>query len=111
MFARSGARADAENCNDVLAPCGTEAFARHMCVMLQSSSKNARHCGPESGTIASRRDVAMLDRTDLDHPLFFAPFVSSVMRVEKGWIDYNGHLNMAYYNVLFDRAEIGRAHV
>jgi acyl-CoA thioester hydrolase len=35
---------------------------------------------------------------------FAAPFVSSVMRVEPGWIDYNGHLNMAYYNVLFDRA-------
>ena len=33
-----------------------------------------------------------------------APFVSSLMRVEPGWIDYNGHLNMAYYNVLFDRA-------
>ncbi|MEJ2374399.1 MAG: thioesterase family protein [Pseudolabrys sp.] len=32
------------------------------------------------------------------------PFVSSVMRVEPEWIDYNGHLNMAYYNVLFDRA-------
>ena len=32
-----------------------------------------------------------------------APFVSSVMEVEKDWIDYNGHLNMAYYNVLFDR--------
>ncbi|WP_269930368.1 thioesterase family protein [Aminobacter sp. HY435] len=32
-----------------------------------------------------------------------APFVSSVMEIEKGWIDYNGHLNMAYYNVLFDR--------
>src|SRR5262245_6750935 len=46
--------------------------------------------------------IAMLDRTDLE-PLFFAPFVSSVMRVEQGWIDYNGHLNMAYYNVLFDR--------
>ena len=45
----------------------------------------------------------MLDRLDLE-PLFFAPFVSSVMRVEEGWIDYNGHLNMAYYNVLFDRA-------
>jgi len=45
----------------------------------------------------------MLDRTDFE-PLFFAPFVSSVMRVEDGWIDYNGHLNMAYYNVLFDRA-------
>lgn len=36
--------------------------------------------------------------------LFFAPFVSSVMRVEPQWIDYNGHLNMAYYHVLFDRA-------
>ena len=58
----------------------------------------------------------MLDRLDTE-PAFFAPFVSSVMRVEPGWIDYNGHLNMAYYNVLFDRAidelwlelEIGRA--
>ena len=45
----------------------------------------------------------MLDRCDIA-PLFFAPFVSSVMRVEPQWIDYNGHLNMAYYNVLFDRA-------
>lgn len=36
--------------------------------------------------------------------LFFAPFVSSTMRVEPAWIDYNGHLNMAYYHVLFDRA-------
>ena len=43
----------------------------------------------------------MLDRPD---PVFFAPFVSSPMRVEKQWIDYNGHLNMAYYHVLFDRA-------
>jgi acyl-CoA thioester hydrolase len=45
----------------------------------------------------------MLDRVELE-PLFFAPFVSSIMRVEAEWIDYNGHLNMAYYNVLFDRA-------
>src|SRR6202163_2690508 len=45
----------------------------------------------------------MLDRVDLE-PLFFAPFVSSMMRVEDHWIDYNGHLNMAYYNVMFDRA-------
>jgi acyl-CoA thioester hydrolase len=37
-------------------------------------------------------------------PGFAAPFVSSPMRVEPPWIDYNGHLNMAYYNVLFDRA-------
>ena len=45
----------------------------------------------------------MLDRVDFE-PVFFAPFVSSIMRVEPAWIDYNGHLNMAYYNVLFDRA-------
>jgi acyl-CoA thioester hydrolase len=32
-----------------------------------------------------------------------APFVSRVMEIEKEWIDYNGHLNMAFYNVLFDR--------
>jgi acyl-CoA thioester hydrolase len=25
------------------------------------------------------------------------------MQIEPQWIDYNGHLNMAYYNVLFDR--------
>jgi acyl-CoA thioester hydrolase len=25
------------------------------------------------------------------------------MDIENDWIDYNGHLNMAYYNVLFDR--------
>ena len=31
------------------------------------------------------------------------PFVSKPMDIEKDWIDYNGHLNMAYYNVLFDR--------
>ncbi|MBI2713528.1 MAG: thioesterase family protein [Rhizobiales bacterium] len=44
----------------------------------------------------------MLDRDP--EPVFAAPFVSSLMRVEPQWIDYNGHLNMAYYNVLFDRA-------
>lgn len=32
-----------------------------------------------------------------------APCVSRPMSVEKEWIDYNGHLNMAFYNVLFDR--------
>ena len=32
-----------------------------------------------------------------------APFCSSVMTVKPEWIDYNGHLNMAYYNVLFDQ--------
>ena len=44
----------------------------------------------------------MLDRIDFE-PVFFAPFVSSVLKVEPAWIDQNGHLNMAYYHVLFDR--------
>ena len=33
-----------------------------------------------------------------------AQFLSSVMQIEPQWIDYNGHLNMAYYNVMMDRA-------
>lgn len=32
-----------------------------------------------------------------------SPLVSRIMELEKDWIDYNGHLNAAYYNVLFDR--------
>jgi acyl-CoA thioester hydrolase len=32
------------------------------------------------------------------------PFVGRIQEVEPQWIDYNGHLNMAYYHVLFDRA-------
>jgi acyl-CoA thioester hydrolase len=47
--------------------------------------------------------MAMLELTDLK-PVFFAPFVSSVMQVEPEWIDYNGHMNVAYYTALFDRA-------
>jgi acyl-CoA thioester hydrolase len=54
------------------------------------------------GCIARRSpDKTMLERPETAVP---TPFVSTVMRVEPGWIDYNGHLNMAYYNVLFDRA-------
>lgn len=34
-----------------------------------------------------------------------ALFRSSAMTVLPDWIDFNGHLNMAYYNVLFDRAD------
>ena len=45
----------------------------------------------------------MLD-TNRQPALFFAPFVSSTMRIDPSWIDYNGHLNMAYYHVLFDNA-------
>src|SRR4051794_4253712 len=53
---------------------------------------------PEKGARFFGQDHAQAKR------LMDAPFVSSVMRVEPQWIDYNGHLNMAYYNVLFDRA-------
>ena len=30
------------------------------------------------------------------------PFLSAPMSLQPDWIDYNGHLNMAYYTVLFD---------
>ncbi|MEB8385944.1 thioesterase family protein [Rhodobacteraceae bacterium KMM 6894] len=30
--------------------------------------------------------------------------MSDLMDIQPGWIDYNGHLNMAYYTVLFDQA-------
>jgi acyl-CoA thioester hydrolase len=32
------------------------------------------------------------------------PHISTAMAIENQWIDYNGHFNMAYYGVLFDRA-------
>jgi len=32
-----------------------------------------------------------------------APFLCPPQTVAAEWIDYNGHLNMAYYHVLFDR--------
>jgi acyl-CoA thioester hydrolase len=34
---------------------------------------------------------------------FPAPFIGHIQKVESQWIDYNGHFNMAYYNVIFDR--------
>lgn len=43
----------------------------------------------------------MLNRADPEIP---APFVSSQMRIQPAWIDFNGHLNMAYYIVFFDQA-------
>jgi acyl-CoA thioester hydrolase len=35
--------------------------------------------------------------------IFPAPVKSAIYAIESQWIDYNGHFNMAYYNVLFDR--------
>lgn len=33
-----------------------------------------------------------------------APLTTSEMGIQPDWIDYNGHLNMAFYSVLFDRS-------
>ena len=33
-----------------------------------------------------------------------APIVCPDQQVEPAWIDYNGHMNMAFYNLAFDRA-------
>jgi len=35
--------------------------------------------------------------------LFDAPVIAPARGLEPAWLDYNGHLNMAYYNVLFDQ--------
>ena len=32
------------------------------------------------------------------------PFKSKKRKVRKGWIDYNGHMNVAYYTLAFDEA-------
>lgn len=32
------------------------------------------------------------------------PIVCPTRRVERAWIDYNGHMNMAFYNLVFDQA-------
>lgn len=37
----------------------------------------------------------------MTHPI---PFIDCWLEIEPGWIDYNDHLNMGYYTVLFDRA-------
>jgi acyl-CoA thioester hydrolase len=42
---------------------------------------------------------------DDPHPMTDAhPYLSDRYEIEPGWVDYNGHLNMAFYNVVFDRA-------
>lgn len=35
---------------------------------------------------------------------FDAPVVAPARGLDPAWLDYNGHLNMAFYNVLFDKA-------
>src|ERR1700723_2364887 len=54
-----------------------------------------------SRDVGGRREMDTMTTHSGGHS---APFLSSVMQIEPQWIDYNGHLNMAYYNVMFDRA-------
>jgi acyl-CoA thioester hydrolase len=49
------------------------------------------------------RIAAMSDQTDAE-TVFSVSFVSTTTTVDPAWIEYNGHLNMAYYNLLIDRA-------
>ena len=42
--------------------------------------------------------------------VFPSPIKSAPYSIEDQWIDYNGHFNMAYYHVLFDRdSDVGLA--
>ena len=36
--------------------------------------------------------------------VFDAPVIAPARELDPSWLDYNGHLNMAYYHVLFDKA-------
>ena len=45
-----------------------------------------------------------LTRDPARWPAFPGPLPCPEQSVEPTWIDYNGHMNMAYYHVAFDRA-------
>ena len=36
--------------------------------------------------------------------MFDSPITCPELRVDEAWIDYNGHMNMAFYNLVFDRS-------
>lgn len=38
------------------------------------------------------------------HPLDQSPIACPDQQVLRDWIDYNGHMNMAYYHVVFDQS-------
>lgn len=44
----------------------------------------------------------MRNRIDFE-PVFFAPFVSSMMTIDGAWIDPNGFVKPSYFNILFER--------
>ena len=38
------------------------------------------------------------------HDIIKSPFVTDIKKVLPEWIDYNGHMNVAYYTLAFDEA-------
>ena len=73
-------------------------FERTVAKDIKGVKRPERQQGWMMTTVAAAKDNLK------DMPLPPAPFLSSVMQIEPQWIDYNGHLNMAYYNVMIDRA-------
>lgn len=44
-----------------------------------------------------------MSNPDISNDAIGAPIICPQQTVIDDWIDYNGHLNMAFYNVIFDR--------
>ena len=55
----------------------------------------------EDNNSANLRYYALMNTITTNHPLG-PPAVCPTETIIADWIDYNGHLNMAYYNVIFD---------
>ena len=66
----------------------------------------ARVRGPNGA--CCEHECARRDRTDVRYPrpmdVERAPLRLHRERVEPGWVDYNGHMNVAYYLLAFDHA-------
>jgi acyl-CoA thioester hydrolase len=73
--------------------------------MLQPIDHAGRRAGvamrrsPTTARVATIARLFVTDTSSLATPYLCAP-----RRVERAWIDYNGHMNMAYYNLVFDQA-------
>src|SRR5690348_308812 len=65
---------------------------------------------PTAGQFAARRGAAITDKTGAETAAetasmsIPAPYNRFEGEVLPEWIDYNGHMNLAYYTVLFDYA-------
>ncbi len=45
-----------------------------------------------------------IEEATIEAFIFDNPIICPELRVDAAWIDYNGHMNMAFYNLVFDRA-------